>query len=869
MKNRLYTVTLLIFITVFFPLGLKAIDFAIKGVSVSAPRPSEVNDFCNLITNDLKPSGVNTLLLIMGYNYKFESYPAVASDSALSKSQVKQIVAACRSANIKLVPLMNLFSWQSNRGGPHGLLRTFPEFDETPWIEYGSTAVYTHAYCPNHPNVHNVVFSLIDEIIAAFECTTFSPGIDELMYIGEDERCKSTGKSKAQIFADEVNKLNAHVRSRGCDMWIWGDRLLKSTDWNMTEWEASAVESTWDAIDLLNKNITILDWHYTKLHLSPVHFVLKGFNVISCPSSTPDVSVDYLRNLARFSKSSQNVAMKNKFNGFIATHWGGCSYFMNEFILERKGLSTNPKTTAKSFFHMMKELDKITAEENAQIEIKSKSIYVSELGNDNNNNGSIGLPFKTLNRAVNVSNSGDTIYINGRIECSNLLLTNNINLTIIGSDKNNSFLQPAASKEASDNRVLKIVNTGTISLKNLTVRWGNATNSIDSKFGGNIYIENSIVKLENVNIVEGVAHRGGGLYINGTRNQSGAIHHFKNTKISDNTSTQGGGGGIFITSNKWNENRTTIEQCLISNNQAILENTLGGGIYLEPYVIDEFTFSGMLCDLIVKNSTIYNNSATNGGGIATGYKNIVSNITLINNTIAYNKGKAMTNTGVGPGGISNRLTSRITITLVNNLICMNTGSKWGELTPSIYDATLSGITLKQADHNIFTNNSMESALQSAQKPPVGNQFKDNSFILLEGNLSDNGGANLTLKFSNANSIAINAGIYNASIIFDQRGFKRDSKPDVGAFEYNAVTSSNQINMNQLLRFSTQDRTLILSESGVFDIYMFDVTGRKVFEFKNHNSEKLKLPHISDSTSVYLITAYNKSTKDKAELKILL
>ncbi|NIM69132.1 MAG: glycoside hydrolase, partial [Xanthomonadales bacterium] len=48
-------------------------------------------------------------------------------------------------------------------GRSHGLLRAFPEFDETPWVPQNADAdvLYCRSYCPRHPGVHEVVFALI------------------------------------------------------------------------------------------------------------------------------------------------------------------------------------------------------------------------------------------------------------------------------------------------------------------------------------------------------------------------------------------------------------------------------------------------------------------------------------------------------------------------------------------------------------------------------------------------------------------------------------------------------------------------------------------------------------------------------------
>ena len=74
------------------------------------------------------------------------------------------------------------------------LLTVYPQFDETPNVKMpekyewpNADNLYCKSYCPLHPDVHKVVFDLIDEICDAFETNAFHAGMDEVFYLGEDE----------------------------------------------------------------------------------------------------------------------------------------------------------------------------------------------------------------------------------------------------------------------------------------------------------------------------------------------------------------------------------------------------------------------------------------------------------------------------------------------------------------------------------------------------------------------------------------------------------------------------------------------------------------------------------------------------------
>lgn len=187
--------------------AVAAPEMQARGLCLAAPQPDELNRFVAFIESELGPIGVNTLVLRVDYNYQYESRPELRNDVALSREQVKQLVAACRAAGIRPIPQVNLLghhSWATNLGN---LLEVYPEFDETPHVEMpeeyewpNEDGLYCKSYCPLHPGVHEVVFDLVDEITEVFESDAFHAGMDEVFYIA-DERCpRCSGKDPARLF---------------------------------------------------------------------------------------------------------------------------------------------------------------------------------------------------------------------------------------------------------------------------------------------------------------------------------------------------------------------------------------------------------------------------------------------------------------------------------------------------------------------------------------------------------------------------------------------------------------------------------------------------------------------------------------------
>ena len=181
----------------------------------------EVDEFCGMIETVLAKDGIDTLFLIVRYDFEFQSHPECRGDNPRSVSDAKKILKCCRENGIRLIPKMNLLGHQDNDEG--GLLRAHPEFDETQEME---KVEYCRSICPSHPEVFPFVCDLMDELIDAFEADGFHIGADEVFLIGECERCR--GRDKGEIFAEWVNKLAGYLRDRGVTTYMWGDRLLDS-----------------------------------------------------------------------------------------------------------------------------------------------------------------------------------------------------------------------------------------------------------------------------------------------------------------------------------------------------------------------------------------------------------------------------------------------------------------------------------------------------------------------------------------------------------------------------------------------------------------------------------------------------------------
>ena len=329
---------LLTFLALASSLRAKDMDslLPVRGFAIEASSVRGVDLFVRFIEEDLAPAGVNLLILRVDWNYAYKSHPELQDEHPLTQADVDKLVAACQKNGIRLVPQINLLGHQSWAKQTHALLRAYPQFDETPSVKTenysgwpNEDGLYCKSYCPLHPDVHKVVFDVVDEICEAFHADAFHAGMDEVFYIGMDECPRCKGKDRSELFAGEVNTIRDHLAEKGIQLMIWGDRLLDGKTTGLGEWEAS-YNDTWRAIDRIPKDVLICDWHYERADLSAVYFAMKGLPVVSCGYRDPAISVQQVQDMIKF-RSQAPEEMKVNLCGYVHTIWSSAGHFLRSY----------------------------------------------------------------------------------------------------------------------------------------------------------------------------------------------------------------------------------------------------------------------------------------------------------------------------------------------------------------------------------------------------------------------------------------------------------------------------------------------------------------------------------------------------------
>lgn len=336
----------------------------VRGLAISAPSKQKLDVFLKFVQEELAPSHFNLLILRVDWNYAYESHPELRDSNPLTQADVKKIVKVCHDNGIRIAPQINLLGHQSWAETTGNLLRVYPEFDETPHIDTKNytgwpnrDGLYCKSYCPLHPEVHKVVFALIDELTDVFETKLFHAGMDEVFYIGHDSCIRCNGHDKAELYAGEVTKIQNHLAAQGKRLMIWGDRLIDGKTTGIGAWEAS-MNNTYRAIDLIPKDVFICDWHYERAEQTAVYFAMKGFDVATCPWQRPQLALRQVEDMTRFRQNS-NPEMSSHFQGIIETIWSGADYFLHAYYnQETDKQDVSEAATVKKLIETYKKLNR-------------------------------------------------------------------------------------------------------------------------------------------------------------------------------------------------------------------------------------------------------------------------------------------------------------------------------------------------------------------------------------------------------------------------------------------------------------------------------------------------------------------------------
>lgn len=381
-----------------------------------------------------------------------------------------------------------------------------------------------------------------------------------------------------------------------------------------------------------------------------------------------------------------------------------------------------------------------------------------------------GCTYATIQAAVDNAMSFDIIDVSAGTYAENVVISKS--LTIQGAGVSTTIVDGTDTES-----VFIIEGSVAVTLTNMTITNGNAINSLPTSLGGGIDIEQGEVTLDSLIVSNNFARSGGGIATSGGKLTIMNSYIMNNFAIGFPTAS---GGGIDVS--EFNAPtqvliaNTTIVNNIASNSGG---NAIGGGV------------ASSASSLVIENSTINGNSSS--GGVSTGSAGgifIYGSGGSISETIAIRNSTISGNSAVFAGG-GIYVTNAAEVTLTNNTVVSNTATFFAGGIAAFNDSNVnlrnmltalnspsdcaeSGGLILSDDHNLDSDDSC--GLTAANDLPAT--------LPLIGLLQDNGGSTETHALLD-NSPAINAGSNANCPAQDQRGVTRPqgSACDIGAYEF--------------------------------------------------------------------------------------
>lgn len=222
---------------------------------------------------------------------KLDALKELSWKNGFTKDQIKPIIQDAIDMGMEVVPMFNHLGHASGSellSCKHVVLDQNPRlatlFENSGW-----------SFCVSNPETRKLLKKIRHELIELCgDGEYFNIGMDEAHDFGFCDRCSKY--KPEELLADFVNEVNEDLKSVGRRPLMWGDMLLYKGDfkeYDVTEngkrhllvANGSDKCPTHKAIELISKDVVIVDWQYYYLGKWPLltakYFKEKGFDVMS------------------------------------------------------------------------------------------------------------------------------------------------------------------------------------------------------------------------------------------------------------------------------------------------------------------------------------------------------------------------------------------------------------------------------------------------------------------------------------------------------------------------------------------------------------------------------------------------------------
>ncbi len=271
-----------------------------RGVHLAIPCKNQVAFLKKMVKEVFVPMRYNQVFMQVSAAMRYDNYPEIndawvsvgekamkgecpspphynfVSRQIWEKTEVRELIDYIASFGLEVIPEVQ--SWAHVQY----ITMAYPELAEKIAVKGDEKTLhlskedampdtfYHHCMCPSHPDYYKVTLGILDEVLAVFKPARFvHMGHDEIYNVGQCSQCSQI--PRGDIFAEEVTRLNNHIKEKNLTMIIWSDMLHSQRE-----------HATPTAINKVPKDIIMMDfvWYFHMDEDLEDNLLSHGFKVI-------------------------------------------------------------------------------------------------------------------------------------------------------------------------------------------------------------------------------------------------------------------------------------------------------------------------------------------------------------------------------------------------------------------------------------------------------------------------------------------------------------------------------------------------------------------------------------------------------------
>ncbi len=285
----------------------------LRGLTVDAARLPEKPEYYRRVIDFCHEWNLNALLFRLtddqGSAFRFSSHPElVTHEHALTPADARALAEYGRKRGVTVIPEIESFGHTTYITS----VAQWAHLADTPAA--GRNGFF--GLSPVHPDSLRLMRDLYTEVARSFDSPWLHGGCDEANWGGSELSQRALQKkSRAEIWANYLNSLEAVCRELGRELIVWGDFVAHKVP---------------DILKHLNKRVIVMDWQYYVTDPQPLRETADqitgaGLRAIGAPAIIscewgPRAGEPTLRNIDAFADAYRALDHERCL-GVIVTNW--------------------------------------------------------------------------------------------------------------------------------------------------------------------------------------------------------------------------------------------------------------------------------------------------------------------------------------------------------------------------------------------------------------------------------------------------------------------------------------------------------------------------------------------------------------------